>query len=91
MDRTEIQAALYARPRRPEPGGRFQKGHDRVSAGSWQMCVQAVLLLHRANPEWIRRQRVIALTATSLLAAAMAAVAFPVALFLILMIGGTLR
>lgn len=51
----------------------------------------AVLLLHRANPEWIRRQRVIALTATSLLAAAMAAVAFPVALFLMLVIGGTLR
>jgi hypothetical protein len=51
----------------------------------------ALLTLHRAHPEWIARQRAIALTAASLLAAVMVVLAFWAAFYFVLIVGGMLR
>lgn len=53
--------------------------------------LHAVLRLHRAHPEWVARQRAIALTAASLLAAAMAVLAFWAAFYFGLIVGCMLR
>lgn len=51
----------------------------------------AVLRLHNAYPEWVTRQRAIALTAASLLAPATAVLAFWAAFYFALIVGGMLR
>jgi len=50
-----------------------------------------VLTLHRAHPEWIVRQRAVALTAAALLSAVMAVLAFWAAVYFALIVGGMLR